>query len=137
MNKSIIRRGKPFINKNAALLAFQAAQLYFAQSEYLTTSTIDAETNRIELTVHFKMQNYPIMPNGYKYSDRELTTQTYFYEDNIKYIRCATYIFRYLTIEKYQELIKELKNAGITNATQEQYEYLCEMLIQLRNSNQK
>lgn len=131
--------GNPFVNRNAALMAFQAAQFYFAQSGFLTTSTIDVEIDRIELTVHFKMQNYPIMPNGYKYSDRELTTQTYFdkYDDNIKYIRCATYIFRYLTIEKCQELIKELKEAGITNATQEQYEYLSEMLIQLRNSNQK
>ena len=120
-------------------MAFQAAQLYFAQSEYLTTSRLDVETYTIELTVHFDMQNYPIMPNGYKYSDRELTTHTYYdkYEDKIKYIRCATYIFRYLTIENSQELIKELKEAGITNATQEQYEYLCEMLIQLRNSNQK
>lgn len=78
-------------------MAFQAAQLFFAQSRYLTTSTLDADTNRIELTIHFDMQNYPIIPNSYNYSDRELTTQNYYdkYEDQIKYIRCAIYYFRY------------------------------------------
>lgn len=78
-------------------MAFQAAQLFFAQSRYLTTSTLDADTNTIELTVHFDMQNYPMLPSSYNYSDRMLTSQTYYdkYKEVMTYIRCATYYFRY------------------------------------------
>lgn len=97
MNYSIIDIKEAFITKNAALLAFQMAQLYFIQAGFLTSSYVNLEVNRIELTIHFDLANYPTIPQGYKYSRREITSHTYYsdYENRLCYVRCMTLYFKY------------------------------------------
>ena len=97
MNKAIIDIQKSFISKNAALMAFQMCQLYFIQAGYLTTSSVDLETNKIELTVHFDLISYPTIPQGFKYSRREITSHTYYndWEKKLEYVRCMDLYFKY------------------------------------------
>ena len=99
MKKSLIEIHEPFITKNAALMAFQMAQLYFIQAGYLTISHVCLETKSINLTVHFELPNFPTIPNGYNYSRREITSHTYYRElDNeLVYVRCMDLYFNYLT----------------------------------------
>lgn len=97
MNYSLIDIQDAFISKNAALMAFQMAQLYFIQAGYLTTSSVNPESKRIELTIHFELPNFPTIPQGYNYSRREITSHTYFseYEKRLDYVRCMTLYFKY------------------------------------------
>lgn len=78
-------------------MAFQMAQLYFIQSGYLVSSQVHLETKSIELTIHFDLPNYPIIPKGYNYSRREITTQRFYsdYDRKSFYVRCMTLYFNY------------------------------------------
>lgn len=97
MKTAIIDNKESFITKNAALMAFQMAQLYFIQAGYLTTSSVNPESKRIELTIHFELPNFPTIPHGYKYSRREITSHSYFseFEKKLDYVRCMTLYFKY------------------------------------------
>lgn len=97
MKTSIIDIQDSFISKNAALMAFQMAQLYFIQSGYLVASHVHLETKSIELTVHFDLPNYPTIPKGYTYSRREITTQRYYsdYDRKSTYVRCMNLYFKF------------------------------------------
>ena len=97
MYKTIMIAGEKFITKNAALMAFQQVQLYFAQAGYLTTSRLRVNDNQMSVTVYYELPDFPRLPAGYLCSGKELSTQTYFYEDKQKpgYIRTVTYYFKY------------------------------------------
>ena len=97
MRISIKKQGKPFVNENAALMAFQTMQMYFAQCLYLTTSALNLSSNRIELTVYFDLPDFPSLPIGYRYSEMEITSHIYFsvYDNKADYVRCVTYYFKY------------------------------------------
>lgn len=97
MSISINNKGEKFINKNAALMAFQAAQMYFIQAGFLTTSRVNLGFGIIELTVHFDLPNMPTIPSGYTYSHKEITSHTYWEEvrNKLAYVRCLTLYFNY------------------------------------------
>ena len=97
MKQEIIDIKKSFINENAALIAFQIAHLYFIQAGYLTTSSVNLENGRIEMTVHFDLPNYPTIPQGYTYSLREITSHIYYSEVEKKptYVRTMHLYFKY------------------------------------------
>ena len=86
-----------FISKKAALMAFQMAQLYFIQAGFLTTSSVNIQSKRIELTIHFDLPDYPTIPQGYQYSRLELTSHLYYSEVDKKseYVRCMTFYFNF------------------------------------------
>lgn len=97
MKSSIITYREKFVSKNAALMAFQMAQLYFIQAGYLTTSSVNLNQERIELTVHFELPNYPTIPQGYNFSRREIKTHSYFseVENQLIYVRTMNLYFNY------------------------------------------
>lgn len=97
MRHSIIKKGEKFINKDAALMAFMANQFYFIHRGFLTTSYVYLDTSKIELTVHFELSNPPILPTGYIYSQKEITSHTYYndYERRLINVRCLTLTFNY------------------------------------------
>lgn len=78
-------------------MAFQMAQLYFIQAGFLTTSSVNLENKRIELTVYFELPNYPTIPQGYNYSRREIKSHSYFSEVDNKpiYVRTMDLYFKY------------------------------------------
>lgn len=78
-------------------MAFMANQFYFIHREFLTTSRVNLETAVIELTVHFELSNPPILPTGYIYSQKEITSHTYYndYERRLIHVRCLTLTFNY------------------------------------------
>jgi len=97
MTHSIIKKAERFINKDAALMAFMANQFYFIHRGFLTCSYVNIEMAVIELTVHFELSNPPILPTGYLYSQKEITSHTY-YSDNERrliHVRCLTLRFEY------------------------------------------
>lgn len=72
--------GQKFINAANAIMALQAAQMYYSLAGYCTSSSINLETGRCELTIHFEGKPFPTLPNGYKYSTKEITSH-YFYSE--------------------------------------------------------
>ena len=96
-HQAIIDIHESFITKNAALMAFQMAQLYFIQAGFLTTSSVNLNQERIELTVHFDLPNFPTVPQGFNYSRREIKSHSYFSEvDNqVVYVRTMDLYFKY------------------------------------------
>lgn len=97
MKNSIATYRKKFLSENAALMAFQMAQLYFIQAGFLTTSSVNLENKRIVLTVHFELPNFPTLPIGFKYSIREIMSYYYFSEVENKpsYVRTMDLYFKY------------------------------------------
>jgi len=97
MKTSIIEKHEPFITKNAALMAFQMAQLYYIQAGFLTTSSVNLEHGRIELTIHFDLPNFPIIPLGYQYSRKEIESHSYYSEatKQLEYVRTMELTFKY------------------------------------------
>lgn len=86
-----------FINSNTALLAMQAIEFLAANMGYDTHSSIYLQHNRIELTIHFDGANLPQLPSGYKYTWRDITSNTYYseYDKNENRVRVITYYFEY------------------------------------------
>lgn len=97
MRHTIKQEGKPFINKDAAVMAFQAAQVYFIQAGFLTTSYVSLQNASIELTVHFDLPNMPKLPIGYNWSHKELSSNAYYSEADKApdYVRCLTLRYKY------------------------------------------
>lgn len=97
IHQSTIDIKESFITKNAALMAFQMAQLYFIQAGFLTTSSVSLDQERIELTVYFDLPNFPTFPQGYKYSRREIKSHSYFspVDNELVYVRTMQLYFKY------------------------------------------
>lgn len=97
MTHRITKKGQKFVNKQAALLAFQAAQYHYIQEGFLTTSSVNPDADRIELTVHFDLPKYPTIPQNLKYSEMEITSHIYFsdYERKETYVRVISFWFKY------------------------------------------
>ena len=86
-----------FINAASALLAMQAIEFLAANMGYSTHSSIYLPHKRIALTVHFEGANIPILPQGYKYTWREITSHTYYSESTRQEerVRVIDYNFEY------------------------------------------
>lgn len=89
--------GQKFINAANAIMAMQAAQIYYALAGYLTTSSINIENGRCELSVHFDGKPYPKLPNGYKYSTKEITSHEFYSEvcGGVTRVRCLDFKYKF------------------------------------------
>lgn len=90
------KQGK-FINNSQALLMMQSIQFVHSLQGYLTTSRINLDYGRIELTIHFSEKPFPKLPHGYSYTWRDVTSHMYWSEASGKQERVRTleYYFEY------------------------------------------
>ena len=97
MTHSITKKGQKFINKEAAMMALQAAQIYYAMQGYLTVARIATETKMMELTIHFEMNKFPITPEWFTYSEKEITSHTSYLESTkeVHQVRCMYLYYRW------------------------------------------
>lgn len=86
-----------FINETAAIMACQLVQMFYAQQKYLTTNTIDLETKKVELTVHYENLIVPTLPKGYQYTTKKLRSLQYWsnVSNNYERVRCIDYEFKF------------------------------------------
>lgn len=86
-----------FVNVDAAMMAAQVMQLYFAKRNLISSLRMDLEVNSIELTVHLKGPTYPAIPRGYQYSQKRITSQPYYsnYDNKESRVRCIEFYFTY------------------------------------------
>lgn len=89
--------GKKFINAATAIMAMQAAQIYYALAGYVTTSSISLENGRCELTIHFDGKPYPTLPNGYLYSTKEITSHVFYSAicGGATRVRCLEFAYKF------------------------------------------
>lgn len=89
--------GAKFVNAAAAIMALQMMQGYFALAGYLTTSRIDAETNIAELTIHYSGKDFPRLPQGYKFSEKEITSHEFWsdHTKRVQRVRCMVFYFNF------------------------------------------
>ena len=97
MKREIKEIREKFVSRNAALMAFQAAQMHFIMAGFLTTSYVSPQNKRIELTIHFDLPSYPTIPMGYTFSRREIDSHLYYSIAAKKtvYVRTENLIFAY------------------------------------------
>lgn len=87
----------PFVNVDAAIMAAQVMQLYFAKRNLSNSLRMNLEVGSIELTVHLEGPTCPAIPRGYQYSRKRITSQEYYSEFDKKScrIRCIEFYFTY------------------------------------------
>ena len=89
--------GASFVNAASAILAMQAIQFVVAMQGYSTYGDIDMGNGKVEVRVHLDNTTTPSIPQGYTFTQREITSQHYY--DKRKHIayelRVVTYIFKY------------------------------------------
>jgi hypothetical protein len=87
----------PFVNVDAAIMAAQVMQLYFAKRNLSTSLRMFLEVGSIELTVHLEGATNPALPRGYHYSKKRVTSHEYFseYEKAVVRVRCLEFYFTY------------------------------------------
>ena len=97
MRHSITKKGQKFINKEAAMMALQSAQAYFALQGFLTIGRISIETKMMELTIHFEMNKYPTLPEWVTYSEKEISSHTSYLEviKETRQVRCMYLYYRW------------------------------------------
>lgn len=66
-----------FYDFMTAVMALNAVQLFYANLGFSVNSTISKETQRIEVRIHFDSFDMPVLPAGYLFSRREITSQAY------------------------------------------------------------
>lgn len=95
MNKILKSNDRPFINAAQAIMALQAAQVFYGLAGYLTTSRISTGNHSIELTIHFNTQNYLPLPGNYPYSKIELDSYSFWSDTLNKELRVRTMTISY------------------------------------------
>lgn len=86
-----------FLDQSSALTHCLKAQSYYATLGYLTTSTLNIENKKFEVTIHFEGKPFPSTPGSILYTFKEITSHQYWsdYEGRQVRVRCATYYFKY------------------------------------------
>lgn len=90
-------RGDKFLNASCALMALTAMQMYFAQCGLLCVSHVSIPNGSINLTVHFSDEPLPILPAGYGFTVREISSHWYYScvtRESSK-VRTADYYFEF------------------------------------------
>lgn len=93
----IKRDGKRFNTAAAAMMAMQAAQMYYSLAGYMSSAYVNLECCRIELTVHFDGKPFPTLPSGYQYTEKEIRSHEYFSENFnvVSRVRTIDFIYKY------------------------------------------
>lgn len=86
-----------FNDQSSALRHCLKTQNYYATLGYLTTSSINTEFKRIEVTVHFEGKPFPSTPASMLYTFKDLTSHQYWsdIEGRQVRVRCVTFYFKY------------------------------------------
>lgn len=82
-----------FINDMAAIMACNMMALYFASEGFLTTTHMSKENGSYEVCIHFNLDHYPILPQGYLYTSYTITSHDHYFNGEQHRIRCKTYRF--------------------------------------------
>lgn len=97
--RHIIRsaRGEKFLNDSCALMALTAMQMYFAQCGLLCVSHVCLPNHSVQLTVHFSDEPLPVLPSGYGFTVRELSSHWYYscVTKRSDKVRTADYYFEF------------------------------------------
>lgn len=83
--------------ETSAVWAGAMAQIYFSQKGFLTNMTMNLDVKKVELTVHFDEFTLPKMPTDIGYSQRTLSSHSYWsdFRKVTERVRTATFIFKY------------------------------------------
>ena len=76
-----------------AIMACNMMALHFANEGFLTTTSLNKESGRYEVCVHFEMEHTPTLPQGYLYTSYNITSHEYYSYGQITRVRCKTYRF--------------------------------------------
>lgn len=90
-------RNAKFLNASCALMAMTSVLMYFAQCGLLCVSHVSLPTGSIQLTVYFYDDVLPVLPAGYGFTVRELSSHWYFSSvtrESSK-VRTADYYFEF------------------------------------------
>lgn len=66
-----------FVNFVAAVMAMQVVQMFYAKRGFSVNSSINKETKRVEVRIHFDSFDMPTLPASFLFSRREITSQAY------------------------------------------------------------
>lgn len=66
-----------FYNFMAAVMAMNAVQIFYASQGFSVSSNIYEPTKHVEVRIHFDSFTFPILPAGYIFSRREITSQSF------------------------------------------------------------
>lgn len=66
-----------FYNFMAAVTAMSVVQIFYASQGFSVNSSIHEETKRVEVRIHFDSFDMPVLPAGYLFSRREISSQAY------------------------------------------------------------
>lgn len=69
-------KGK-FYDFMTAVMAMNAVQIFYAHLGFSVSSSIYKKTKHVEVRIHFDSFDMPVLPAGYLYSRREITSQAY------------------------------------------------------------
>ena len=84
-------RQQKYINDASAILAANALAFLIASQGFLTCTRFDKDNKSFEVCVHFDFQHIPIVPHGYSYTWRSITSSQSSYRNSR--VRCITYYF--------------------------------------------
>lgn len=74
---TISEKNVKFYNFMAAVMAMSVVQIFYANQGFSVNTSIHEGTKRVEVRIHFDSFNMPVLPDGYLYSRREITSQAY------------------------------------------------------------
>lgn len=80
-----------YINDFSAISAANTLAFAMATQGFLTTTRFDRDNKCFEVCVHFDFQHIPVVPHGYSYTWRSITSSQSSYSGNR--VRCITYHF--------------------------------------------
>lgn len=95
--KVISDEGTKFINSASAMMMAHMIQWYYADLGFLTSNTINLSHRKVEVNVHIDHYHISPLPNGYNYTQREITSHPYYGYGAKPEERCRviTYFFKY------------------------------------------
>ena len=84
-------RQEKYINEFSAISAANALAFAMVTQGFLTCTSFDPLNKRYEVCVYFDFEHIPVVPHGYSYTWRSITSSQSSYSG--KRIRCITYHF--------------------------------------------
>ena len=84
-------RQEKYINDFSAISAANVLAFAMASQGFLTCTSFDPSNKTFEVCVHFDFQHIPVVPAGYSYTWRSITSSQSSYRDDR--VRCITYHF--------------------------------------------
>ena len=87
----VSERKEKYINDFSAMSAANVLAFAMASQGFLTTTRFDRGNKSFEVCVQFDFQHIPVVPHGYSYTWRSITSSLSSYSG--ERVRCITYYF--------------------------------------------